>query len=140
MPTTISPHGLLTLDETPGLQNSSSPLPEDSNDNDVTISTLPSAFSTRLGQLTTSTILGAASADNLFSVAADGQISNLSFVVSSGAALPVYGSGASGAASGLSAVDGGAISLFADQGSSLGGRMVLGVDTAGQTYSRSSWI
>src|SRR5262249_47913878 len=61
-------------------------------------------------------------------------ITSLGFVDGNGAALTAYTAGATSASpgavsTGLSAIDGGAIGLFAD--SVLGNRMVLGVDTQG---------
>ena len=70
----------------------------------------------------------AKSADNFITVGG-GTITSLGFVDGSGSTLPVYGGATPGVTTGLSAVNGGSIVLFAD--SVLGNRMVLGVDTAG---------
>ena len=140
MATTITINGSVTLDESSGLQNSGSQPPEDNNDSDVSLGTLQStvtAFSNRLFNSTANGGLGlsttfatnngvAESASNFITVSG-GTVASLGFVDGNGGALPVYaGVATGGVATGLSAVNGGAISLFAD--ATLGNRMVLGVD------------
>jgi hypothetical protein len=135
--------GTVTLDESPGLQNSGIAVTgEDNNDNDVAVGNLPAAFANRLFTAPTaglglsnafSTANGVGkSADNFITVTVTGTstIVSLGFVQNdaNNTPLPVLGSG-TGVASGLSAVNGGAISLFADP--VLGNRMVIGVDTNG---------
>ena len=134
--------GSVTLDESAGLQNSGTAVgAEDNNDSDVAVASLPSAFSSRLfgapaAGLGLSNAFPAQvgvgrSAENYITVTATGAITSLGFAKADGSALPVYaGAATGGVASGLSAVAGGAISLFAD--ASLGNRMVLGVDTTNQ--------
>ena len=139
MATTITINGSVTLDESLGLQNSGIGVPgvEDNNDSDVSLATLQSgasAFYNRLfgpGGLGLSTAFAtnngvAESASNFIQVSG-GTVTALGFVDGNGGTLPVYaGVATGGVATGLSAVDGGAISLFAD--ATLGNRMVLGVD------------
>jgi len=135
----VAINGSVTLDESAGLQVSGVAVAgEDNNDNDVALSTLQSqapTFYTRLftglGLSTTfATQNGVAkSADNFIAVTGTGTITSLGFTKADGSALPVLGGADPGVASGLSAVTGGAITLFAD--SVLGNRMVVGVDTAG---------
>src|SRR6516164_4492392 len=143
MATTITINGSVTLDESSGLQNSGIPNPvsgEDNNDSDVALSTLQStvaAFSNRLfnsvgtGGLglssTFATNNGVAESASNFITVSGGTVASLGFVDGNGGALPVYaGVPSGGVATGLSALNGGAISLFAD--ATLGNRMVLGVD------------
>ncbi|MCL6698608.1 DUF5801 domain-containing protein [Sphingomonas sp. NSE70-1] len=136
MAITININGTVTYDESVGAQVGGVAVgQEDNNDNDVAIGTLPSAFSTRLFnalQLNLSNTLAtsisvAKSADDYITLTGSGSVVSLNFTTSAGAALPVYaGVATGGAASNLVALDGGAISLFAD--ASLGGRLVLGVD------------
>src|SRR6516164_10011615 len=142
MATTITINGSVTLDESSGLQNSGIPNPvsgEDNNDSDVALSTLQStvaAFSNRLfnsvgtGGLglssTFATNNGVAESASNFITVSGGTVASLGFVDGNGGALPVFGSGGTGVATSLSAVNGGAIRLFAD--ATLGNRMVLGVD------------
>ena len=136
----VAINGTVTLDETAGLQTSGVAVTgEDNNDNDVLLSQLPAAFSSRLFGSPTAglglsnafpTLIGVGkSADGYISVSANGAVTSLGFTKPDGSALPVLGGAAPGVASGLSAVTGGAITLFAD--SSLGNRMVVGVDAAG---------
>lgn len=130
MATSVTLNGSVTLDESALLQIGEVPLgAEDNNDNDVNVADLPTAFTSALpGGLQ---FLGAAkSADNLITVTADGAVVSLGFTTTSGAAVPVYGSGQAGAPGGLFALNGGAISLFASN-SALGNRVVLGVDGSG---------
>jgi hypothetical protein len=137
----VSITGSVTLDESPGLQTSGVVATgEDNNDNDVALSALPTSFSNRLFSAPTaglglssslaSTVGVGKSADNYITVTGGGTITSLGFAKADGTALPVYGGAQPGVASGLSAVSGGAISLFRD--SALGSRMVLGVDTNGE--------
>ena len=113
---------------------------EDNNDSDVSLATLQStvaAFSNRLfnsvatGGLGLSTTFatnnGVAESASNFITVSGGTVASLGFVDGNGGALPAYaGVATGGVATGLSAVNGGAISLFAD--ATLGNRMVLGVD------------
>src|SRR5215831_17723185 len=143
--TTITINGSVTLDESLGLQNGTGTPPpgEDNNDSDVSLGTLQStvaAFSNRLfnsaanGGLGLSTTFAtnngvAESASNFIQISAGSgsTVASLGFVKDDGSALPVYaGVATGGVATGLSAVNGGAISLFAD--ATLGNRMVLGLD------------
>ena len=142
MALTITINGTVTLDETAGLQNGlgTPPAGEDNNDSDVSLATLQSdalTFYNRLftaGGLNLSTTFPSSigvgeSASNFISITG-GTVTSLGFVDGNGAALPTYaGVPTGGVLTGLSAVTGGAISLFADP--VLGGRMVLGVDAAG---------
>ena len=137
----ITINGEVTLDESSGLQVGVATATEDNNDSDVLLSALPTTFSNRLflssgsGGLGLSNVFATAdgvakSADNYITVSGTGTVVSLDFTTSAGAALPVYSVGvdpATGAASGLSAVSGGAITLFSD----LSGRVALGVDTTG---------
>ena len=138
---TAAVNGSVTLDESPGLQTGGIAAGgEDNNDNDVALSLLQSQASTFYNRLFASAPqLGlsssfaaqvgvAKSADNFISVSGTG-IVTLGFSSATGQALPVYGGAQPGVASGLSALSGGAISLFADP--VLGNRMVLGVDATG---------
>jgi len=142
MATTITINGSVTLDESSGLQNSGIPNPvsgEDNNDSDVSLATLQSGASTFYNRLFNSAPGGlglsttfassngvAESASNFIQVSG-GTVVALGFVDGNGGALPVYaGVPSGGVATGLSALNGGAISLFAD--ATLGNRMVLGVD------------
>src|SRR5205809_2057699 len=146
MATTITINGSLTLDESLGLQNSGVAVPgEDNNDSDVSLATLQtgaatfynrlfnSAGSGGLGLNTTfATNNGVAESASNFITVSGGTVTALGFVDGNGGTLPAYSSGVdplTGVATSLSAVDGGAIHLFAD--ATLGNRMVLGVDTAG---------
>ena len=145
MATAITINGSVTLDESSGLQNTGVPAgAEDNNDSDVAFSIastpLPTSFSNRLfnsaanGGLGLSTTFAtnngvAESASNFIQVSAGSgsTVASLGFVKDDGSALPVYaGVATGGVATGLSAVNGGAISLFAD--ATLGNRMVLGLD------------
>jgi len=136
----VAINGSFTLDESAGLQTGGVAVPgEDNNDSDVALNQLPASFSNRLfgapaGGLGLSnafpTAIGVGkSADNFIAVNVNGTILSLGFSKTDGTALPVFGGADPGVASGLSAVTGGAISLFSD--SVLGNRMVIGVDTAG---------
>jgi hypothetical protein len=139
--TNITINGSITLDESPGLQNTNVPVTgEDNNDSDVSLATLQSgaaAFSNRLfnsvgtGGLGLSTSFatsnGVAQSASNFITVSGGTVTSLGFVKDDGTALPAYaGVATGGVATTLSAVSGGTISLFAD--ASLGNRMVLGVD------------
>ena len=137
----VAINGSVTLDESGGLQTGGVAVAgEDNNDSDVALSTLPASFSSRLfgapaGGLGLSSTFAAAvgaaeSASNYITVTETGAVVSLGFSKADGTALPVFGGATPGVASGLSALNGGAISLFADS-SSLGNRMVLGVDAAG---------
>jgi len=138
-PVAITINGTLTLDESLGLQTGGVAVgDEDNDDNDVSLTDLQTNAAdlyTRLfdaGGLaldaTFATDNGVAkSAADFISV--DDAVTSLGFVDGSGGGLPVYGGSDPGVASGLTAVDGGAISLFAD--SSLGDQLVLGVDEDG---------
>ena len=108
----------VTLDETAGLQNSvvtpNPPNPPgDADDNDVAVSTLPLAFSSRLtadGAVVTTppAINGAESNGNVISISGvTGTISNLAFTDANGGPLD-------GDSSGLTTTDGTPILLFSD--------------------------
>jgi hypothetical protein len=127
MATTITINGSVTLDESLGLQNSGIGVPgEDNNDSDVSLGTLQStvaAFSNRLfnsvatGGLGLSTTFatnnGVAESASNFITVSGGTVASLGFVDGNGNALPAYaGVATGGVATGLSAVNGGAISLF----------------------------
>jgi hypothetical protein len=145
MAISITINGTTTLDETQGLQSlpASPTLAEDNNDNDVLLSTMQlsaSSFYGRLfngagsGGLGLSTAFPAAhgvaqSASNFISLSGGGTVNALGFVGSEGKPLPVYGGATLGVLSELDAVNGGDIRLYQD--SSLGSRMVIGVDAAG---------
>ena len=117
----IAINGTVTLDESAGLQTGGIAVgAEDNNDSDVLLSTLQSEAPTFYSRLFTSLGLSttfatangvAKSAGNYISLSGTGTINSLGFVDSSGAALPVLGSG-TGAACNLVALDGGAITLF----------------------------
>src|SRR5262245_9718757 len=147
--TTITINGAVTLDESPLFQNSGVAAgSEDNNDSDVPLTTLQNsadpdaaAFYHRLfdsvanGGLGLSTTFAtnngvAQSASNCIEVSG-GTVASLGFVDGAGNALPVYTPGVTDPLTGVttsrSAVNGGAIHLFAD--ATLGNRMVLGVDT-----------
>src|SRR5262245_28868747 len=131
MATTITINGSVTLDESLGLQNTGVPQSgEDNNDSDVSLATLQStvaAFSNRLfnsvatGGLGLSQTLATSdgvpeSASNFITVSG-GTVASIGFVDGNGGTLPVYSSGVdplTGVATLRSAVNGGAIHLFAD--------------------------
>jgi hypothetical protein len=131
--------GAVTLDESPGLQTGGAAVTgEDNNDSDVSLATLQTqaaAFYNRLfgaGGLALSTTFPTSigvgkSADGFISVT-QGTVVSLGFSKADGTALPIFGGADPGVASSLSALSGGAISLFADP--VLGNRMVIGVDAA----------
>ena len=135
----ISINGTLTLDETTGLQTGGVAVgDEDNNDNDVTLATLLAESATFYNRLFTAGGLNlpttfatdisvAKSAADFISVSGD--VTSLGFVDGDGDPLPVYGGADPGVATGLSAIDGGSIVLFAD--ATLGDRLVLGVDEDG---------
>lgn len=135
----ITINGTLSLDETTGLQTGGVAVgDEDNNDNDVTLATLLSGSLTFYNRLfdpsglnlpTTfaSDISVARSAADFISVSGD--VTSLGFVDGNGDPLPVYGGADPGVATGLTALDGGSIVLFADD--TLGDRLVLGVDEDG---------
>src|SRR4051794_36804290 len=87
MTVTIKLNGTTTLDESADLQNAiATPSPTgDADDNDVALSALPSAFSTRLfgaGQLALSSTFAAGgrvakSPDNFLQISATGTVSNV---------------------------------------------------------------
>ena len=141
MAITININGAVTLDESALLQTGGVAVgQEDNNDSDIVLATLQSqatSFYGRLfgvGGLGLSTLLAssigvAKSADDYITLTGTGSINTLGFTTNSGGALPVYGGPDPGAATNLSALDGGAISLFSD--ANLGSRLVLGVDTDG---------
>src|SRR5262245_52526398 len=146
---TITINGTVTLDESLGLQNSGTAITgEDNNDSDVSFATLQSAVATFYSRLFNSTGSGglglsstfatnngvAESASNFIQVSG-GTVTSLGFVDGNGGTLPVYGGAGAGVATPLSAVNGGAISLFADP--TLGNRMVLGVDASGDPAASS---
>ena len=139
MAISITINGTVTLDESAALQTGGvATSTEDNNDSDFLLATLQSqaaTFYNRLfggGGLGLSTLLAtsigvAKSADDYISLSGTGSVISLNFTTSGGAALPTYSAGvdpATGAASGLSALNGGAIRLFSD----LSGRAVVGVD------------
>jgi hypothetical protein len=135
---TITINGSVTLDESLGLQNSGIPAgAEDNNDSDVSLATLQTTASTFYNRLfgagglglstTFATQSGVAESASNFITVSGGTVASLGFVDGNGGALPVYaGVATGGVTTGLSAVNGGSISLFAD--ASLRNRMVLGVD------------
>ena len=114
---------------------------EDNNDNDVTLATLQTGLPTFYNRLFIAPTAGlglnttfptgvgvARSADTFITVTGTGGVASLGFTKADGTALPVFGGADPGVASGISALNGGAITLFADP--VLGNRMVLGIDTA----------
>ena len=128
MATTITINGSVTLDESLGLQNSGVPVTgEDNNDSDVSLTTLQTGALTFYNRLFNSVASGglalstsfatnngvAESASNFITVSG-GTVASLGFVDGNGGALPVFGSGGTGVATSLSAVNGGAIRLFAE--------------------------
>lgn len=134
--------GSITLDESANLQTGGVAAgAEDNNDSDVSLATVSSgasAFYNRLfgaTELNLSTAFATAngaahSAANYITLTGTGgTVTSLGFTSSTGAALPVLGSG-TGVATNLVALDGGAISLFRD-GGTLGSRVAYGVDTQG---------
>src|SRR5688500_4551799 len=133
--------GNVTLDESSGLQTGGVAVSgEDNNDSDVSLATLAAqatSLNTRLFgaggrgfNSTFATQVGVAkSADTFIQVTGGGTVASLGFTKADGTALPVLGGADPGVASGLSALNGGAISLFAD--TTLGNRLVIGVDTNG---------
>jgi hypothetical protein len=137
---TVVVTGSVTLDESPGLQTSNVAVTgEDNNDNDVSLATLQSQAATFYNRLfgagglalstTFPTSVGVGkSGDSFITVTGTGTVTSLGFSKSDGTALPVFGGADPGVASTISALAGGAISLFADP--ILGNRMVLGIDTA----------
>ena len=137
MATSITINGTLTFDETAALQVGNVPVgQEDNNDNDVSLSGLLSGIQTRLFGATELALSNsfalidgiARSADN-FITTSGGTITSLGFVDGNGAPLPVFGGGQPGVPTSLTAIDGGAISLFGDP--VFGDRLALGVDTDG---------
>ena len=141
MPITIN--GSVTLDESAGLQNSGvAAPPEDNNDSDISLATLQTdvaSFYNRLFgalELNLSTSFATAkgvarSATDYISLTGTAGVVSLGFTDSSGAALPIYGVDLVGAATNLTALDGGAITLFMDPASELGNRVAYGVDEDG---------
>jgi hypothetical protein len=132
----ITINGTVTLDESAGLQTGGVAVPpEDNNDSDVSLATLQTDAATFYARLNALSLdpdnaLGyARSASDYITLSGEDSIVSLGFTTSSGAALPVYGGADPGAACNLTALDGGAITLFAD--SVLGNRVVYGVDTQG---------
>jgi Domain of unknown function (DUF5801) len=117
----------VTLDETAGLQNSvvTPGIPGDANDDDVDVSTLPAAFSSRLTALGAdpATAINAAESDgNVISISGvTGTIGNLTFTDANGGALD-------GDTSGLFTNDGEEIFLFTD---TVNDNIVLGKTAAG---------
>ncbi|WP_256676197.1 DUF5801 repeats-in-toxin domain-containing protein [Pseudomonas sp. SCB32] len=97
----------VTQDETAGLQNATATPtpPEDANDNDILLASLPNAFTTRLTALGAGTAMGAAlsgytgaannTGSNAFTITAapGGSITDISFVGSNGTALNGLDSG-----------------------------------------------
>jgi len=136
MAITITINGSVTLDESLGLQDSGIAVPpEDNDDSDVLLSALPTAFSDRLFtdlglDSTFADANGVAESEpDYIELSGTGSVVSLGFTTTSGGALPVYGVDLVGAACNLTALDGGAITLFAD--SVLGSQVVYGVDTDG---------
>ncbi|SEJ92585.1 hypothetical protein SAMN05216201_1351, partial [Pseudomonas linyingensis] len=121
MATIIGTGVFVTLDESDGLQNSTTTTTpaEDANDNDILLASLPSAFSSRLTALAAGTATEAAlsgytgavgnTGSNAFTLSPDpgATITDLSFVGSSGAPL-------NGLDSGLDTLDGTSIFLYTD--------------------------
>jgi len=142
---TITINGTLTLDESSGLQTGGVPVgAEDNNDNDVSLATLQSGVSDLYARLfglvadgglaldsSFATSNGVAQSASDFISVSGGTITSLGFVDGNGDPLPVYGSSDPGVATGLSAVDGGAIVLYRDASASLGDNLVFGVDEDG---------
>jgi hypothetical protein len=143
MAISITINGSVTLDESAGLQTSGIAVgDEDNNDSDVTLATLQSAvasFYSRLFgalELNLSTAFSTAngvarSATDYISLSGTGGVVSLGFTDSSGAALPIYGVDLVGAACNLTALDGGAITLFMDPADELGNQVAYGVDEDG---------
>src|SRR5438067_1125962 len=140
MATQITINGTMTLDESLGLQNTGIAVgSEDNNDRDVAFSTLQTgalAFYNRLFSSTATgglnlsptfpSDIGVAESSSNFIAVSGGTVTALGFVDGNGGALPVYSSGVdplTGVLTPLSALNGGAIHLFADP--TLGNRMVL---------------
>ena len=129
----------ITHDETAGLQNSvATPLvPGDANDDDVLFSSIPAAFSSRLGALTTATPIGAAESDgNVVTFAPTGTLGNIALTDANGAPLD-------GDDSGLVTTGGEAILLYTDTndnivlGKTAGGTLVFAIyleETARRQY------
>lgn len=143
MPISITINGSVTLDESAGLQTGGvADPPEDNNDSDITLATLQTDVASFYNRLFGALELNlsddfatdngvARSATNYISLSGTGNVISLGFTDSSGGALPIYGVDLVGAACNLTAVDGGAITLFADPASELGNRVVYGVDEDG---------
>jgi hypothetical protein len=139
----ITINGGVTLDESGGLQTGGVALPpEDNNDSDISLATLQTDVASFYNRLFGALELNlsddfatdngvARSAANYISLSGTGGVVSLGFTDSSGAALPIYGVDLVGAACNLTALDGGAITLFADPASELGNRVVYGVDEDG---------
>src|SRR5262245_55483201 len=107
--TTITITGPVTLDESPRLQNTGTPVgAEDNNDNDVSLATLQSGaptFFSRLGALgfstTFATANGVAQSASNFITVLGGTVSNLGFVDGNGNALPVFTPGVTNPTTGV---------------------------------------
>jgi hypothetical protein len=148
----ITINGTLTLDESAGLQNATATpaIAGDANDNDVALTALQSGAPSLYARLFGVGGLGldpafaaengvARSASNFIAVSGTGSITSLGFVLPDGDdagtepdPLPVWGAGVdplTGGTTTMTALDGGAIHLFAD--AVLGNRLVLGVDATG---------
>ena len=112
-------------DESAGLQTGADnvTLTEDDNDDDIVAGSLPAELSARLSVLTLTGQIGQAQSGTAV-VTASGGTDGL-------AALTLLIAG--GGVSGLSAVDGGAITLIADSGTGSLANMVIGQDSTGDT-------
>jgi hypothetical protein len=138
----IAINSSVTLDETIGLQTGGiASGGDDNNDSDVLLSQLQSQVASFYNRLFTAGGLNldpafatangvARSADGMITVTGSGTVTSLGFFATGGAALSVYaGNPLLGAATNLSALDGGAIRLFAD--AVLGNRVAHGYDEDG---------
>jgi hypothetical protein len=112
--TLVDPPVFVTHDETAGLQNStetpSPPNPAgDADDDDVLFASIPGVFSTRLGELTSATPIGAAeSPGNVVTFNPTGTLGNIALTDADGNPLD-------GDDSGLVTTDGDAILLYTDE-------------------------
>jgi len=131
----------VTLDESPGLQNTGVPTAtEDNNDSDVAFATLQSTFAARLFNATP----GGLGLDNTFSqdngvavanlISLSGQSTITGFLDGSNNPLPNYTTGTdptTGVLTTFTTLDGEAIYVFADDDAGLGDNVALGVAANG---------
>jgi hypothetical protein len=130
----------VTLDESPGLQNTNVPeTNEDNNDNDIALAGLQTDFANRLfdaGELALDSTFASTNgvAENNFISLTDGSALT-GFVDSSGDPLLAYSAGTTDPATGIlvsfTTLDGENIYLFADAATGLADFMFLGVDAGG---------